>query len=279
MEERPETSSAIIAVAPNGARRTKADHPATPLRADEIAEDAAACCDAGATLIHLHVRDDEGHHSLDPQIYRAATDAIRTKLDKRMLVQVSTELAGVYDTADQMSLVEALDPDAASIALRELMPDASAEANAARFLERVCARKTAVQYILYSPDDVRRYERLCREELIPRSPQLPLLVLGRHAEGGAHVGELASFVEALPERTPHMVCAFGSEEPKIMQEVLRVGGHCRVGFENNLCLRDGSTAPDNAAVVAATVSLAHAIGRTVADAGETRSLLGIRNTG
>ena len=55
----------ILAVAPNGARKTKADHPALPMQADEIGRAAAACRAAGAVMVHLHVRTSQGTHTLD----------------------------------------------------------------------------------------------------------------------------------------------------------------------------------------------------------------------
>ena len=58
----------VVAAAPNGARRTEADHPALPLGPDELAREAAACREAGATVPHLHVRDAAGRHSLDPEL-------------------------------------------------------------------------------------------------------------------------------------------------------------------------------------------------------------------
>ncbi len=62
----------ILAVAPNGARRTNTDHPALPMTADEIARTAAECREAGAAMIRLHVRDRNGDHSLDADLYRDA---------------------------------------------------------------------------------------------------------------------------------------------------------------------------------------------------------------
>ena len=67
----------MLAVAPNGARKTREDHPALPLSPAELADTSAACRDAGACMIHLHVRDAQQQHSLDPELYRVAIAAIR----------------------------------------------------------------------------------------------------------------------------------------------------------------------------------------------------------
>ncbi len=65
-----------VMVAPNGARRTKADHPRLPVAVDEIVSEAKACLEAGATALHAHVRDDQGRHSLDPGRYRELLSAL-----------------------------------------------------------------------------------------------------------------------------------------------------------------------------------------------------------
>jgi uncharacterized protein (DUF849 family) len=81
-------------VAPNGARKTKADHPALPIGPAELAATAAACRDAGAAAIHLHVRDEAGGHSLDAGRYREATAEVRAAIGEAMIVQITTEAVG-----------------------------------------------------------------------------------------------------------------------------------------------------------------------------------------
>ncbi|MEM7653568.1 MAG: 3-keto-5-aminohexanoate cleavage protein, partial [Pseudomonadota bacterium] len=81
MDQQTDSSSStspkplIIAVAPNGARKVKSDHPAIPLTPAELAREAAACADAGASMVHLHVRDANGGHTLDADLYKAALNA------------------------------------------------------------------------------------------------------------------------------------------------------------------------------------------------------------
>ena len=82
--------------APNGARKTKADHPALPITPKELAATASDCLDAGASMIHLHVRDAQGRHSLDAELYRTAMSAIRRAVGDQLVIQVTSEAAGVY---------------------------------------------------------------------------------------------------------------------------------------------------------------------------------------
>ena len=73
----------IVMCAPNGARKQKQDHHNIPLAADELADCAESILDAGASIMHVHVRDDNGGHSLDVVRYRAAIDAIRASVGER----------------------------------------------------------------------------------------------------------------------------------------------------------------------------------------------------
>src|SRR5688572_22904819 len=113
-----------IAVAPNGGRRGKADHPALPIGPRELASTAAACLEAGAAMIHVHVRDRDGGHLLDADAYRETTNAIRDAVGERLVIQVTSESVGRYQPAEQMAVVRATRPEAVSLALRELVPDA-----------------------------------------------------------------------------------------------------------------------------------------------------------
>ena len=269
----PAQAPLVIAVAPNGARRTKSDHPALPIEPAELAECAAACLDAGASLFHLHVRDARGSHSLDAERYRAAIDAIRAAVGKRLVIQVTTEATGRCGPQEQMALVRALQPEAVSLALREIVPDAGAEETAAEFLSWVHEAGVLPQYILYSADDVQRWHALSRRGIIPVEGATVLFVLGRHAapDAPAEPLELVPMLAAHDPAVPWSVCAFGPNEHACCSAAAALGGHARVGFENNLHLRDGSVAADNAALVGQMAETAHALGRPLATAEELRA--------
>lgn len=269
----PAGSPAVLIVAPNGARRLKNDHPAIPLTADELAETAAACRDAGAAMIHLHVRRPDGRHLLDGDAYVAATEAVRRRVGRDMVVQITTEAAGIYQPAEQMQAVRDARPEAVSLAVRELIPDAAHEAEAARFFAWMREREIMTQIILYSADDLARWRDLKTRGVLGDGVDFLLFVLGRYAAGmQSRPVDLLPFLadpDALP---PWAVCAFGVREAACAQAALSLGGHARVGFENNLHLPDGSLAPDNAALVAAAASGLSAIGRRLAAAADVRAL-------
>ena len=114
-------------MAPNGGRRTKADHPRLPLEPAELAWTAAACRDAGAAMIHLHVRDSTGRHLLDAAAYREAIRTVRAEVREELVIQITSESLGLYTPAEQRAVVEAVRPEAVSLALRELLPEGGDE--------------------------------------------------------------------------------------------------------------------------------------------------------
>ena len=109
-------------------------------------------------MLHLHVRDAAGAHTLDAAAYRSAIGAVRGAVGDKLIVQVTTEAVGRYSAAEQMALVRELCPEAVSIALRELIPDDAAEAAAAEFLAWTVGAGIGVQYILYAGDEAPRLD-------------------------------------------------------------------------------------------------------------------------
>ncbi len=190
----------VVAVAPNGGRKTKADHPALPLTSDELARTAAECLERGASMIHLHVRDAEGRHCLDPEAYRATIAHICQEVGDRLVLQITSELLGHYSPAEQRAAVLKTNPEAVSLALRELAPEAPDERDFCIFLGKLKQMRVWPQIILYTPsrrgapwrdgetgaDPIRQARRpLCARAVLAHPHRLgprPLAVpRGRHA--------------------------------------------------------------------------------------------------
>ncbi|MFQ5548512.1 MAG: 3-keto-5-aminohexanoate cleavage protein [Woeseia sp.] len=264
----------IVMSAPNGARRGKADHPGIPLTPQELADSARSVLKAGASLLHLHVRDEAGEHTLDPDRYRAAIGAVREQVGDRLVIQVTTEACGVYSAAEQMAIVKELKPEAVSIAVRELVPDPDDLHDAGQFFKWLRANDVMPQYILYSADEVKWFEDLRRREMLDDELPFVLFVIGRY--GSSEYGDPADIDEycrALgDERIPWAVCCFGPREDEATIVAAAAGGHARVGFENNLLMPDGSEAPDNAALVRLAAEHAPVAGRRIATADDVREL-------
>jgi 3-keto-5-aminohexanoate cleavage enzyme len=272
---------AAIAVAPNGGRLTKADHPGLPMTPAEIGRAAAGCLEAGAAMIHLHVRDAAGRHLLDADAYRAALAAVRANVGDRLLVQVTSESLGRYAPPEQMAVVEAVRPEAVSLALRELAPDGGAEPAFLAFLGRLAAARILPQIILYAPEEATRLAALLdRAGILAAVPVL--YVLGRYTAGQVSApADLVGFVASAATspgpggpgagERPWMACAFGRRETACLAAAALLGGDVRVGFENNRVNLDGAPAAGNRERVAEVRAALSACGIGLADADALRA--------
>jgi 3-keto-5-aminohexanoate cleavage enzyme len=252
----------VLAVAPNGGRKTKADHPALPMTADELARDAAECLERGASMIHLHVRDGEGRHCLDPDAYRAAIARICEAVGDRLVIQITSESLGLYSPAEQRAAVIKTNPEAVSLALRELAPEGADDKAFGEFLGKLRQMRVHPQIILYTPTEAERLGAMMKQGLIPFERLSVLYVLGRFA-----LTRTAIPRDLLPFLAPDMprfdrwsVCAFGRREAACVTAAALLGGHARVGFENNLALPDGERAASNADLVGAAARALDAAG-------------------
>jgi uncharacterized protein (DUF849 family) len=250
------TQPLVVIAAPNGARLGKNGHEAVPLGIEEIADCAEQLLASGVSVLHLHVRDDDGGHVLDAGRYREAEAAIRERCGRRLVVQVTTEAVGLYDRASQMALVRELRPEAVSLALRELCPDRQAEAEAGRFFREIAADGVWPQYILYSAEECRRFEQLRQSGFFGGEHPFALFVLGRYSESlRGDPAEMDAFLACFdPGAFPWAVCCFGPAEAQAVRRAAEADGHVRIGFENNLLLPDGTVARDNAQLVAAELA-------------------------
>lgn len=265
----------ILTVAPNGAYKTKAQHPAVPTTAEELAITAKSCLDAGAAMIHMHVRRPDGRHLLDSQAYREATAAVRRAVGESLVIQITTEAAQVYEPALQMAVVREARPEAVSVGLRELLKPEVPESELNAFFSWLIQERIMTQVILYDEHDVATWQALRERGVIPEGPWFLLFVLGRYsANQTSDPTDLLPFLKQHDGRYPWAMCAFGPQENACAITAAGLGGHVRVGFENNLFLKDGGTAPDNAALIAQAADGARVLGRPLATADDIRQRFG-----
>ncbi|SNT18222.1 Uncharacterized conserved protein, DUF849 family [Noviherbaspirillum humi] len=267
------TSPLILAVAPNGAYKTAAQHPALPVTPAMLADTARTCLDAGAAMLHMHVRKADGSHSLEAADYLAGIEAVRKAVGDEMVIQITTEAAKVYAPPAQMAVVREVKPEAVSVGLRELRLPEVGEKTLSEFFHWLAAADIMTQVILYDEADVRDWQDLRARGVIPDAKWFLLFVLGRYSAGQTSAPtDLIPFLNAHDDAYPWAMCAFGAQEHACAIAAAALGGHARIGFENNLLLKDGSQAPDNAALVRQVADGARVLGRPLATAAQIRAM-------
>ncbi|SDW17746.1 3-keto-5-aminohexanoate cleavage protein [Litoreibacter albidus] len=237
-----------LMVAPNGARKTKADHPALPMTLEEVVETALACHAAGADGLHLHLRDAEGRHILDAGRYREALAELHRAVPD-MLLQITTEAVGMYSAAQQRAIVEEVRPQAVSISLAEMLEGTDLD-TAAAFYAKCAKDQIAVQHILYGAQDLTAMSALLDRGGLEAAPLQLLFVLGRYTAGQESApSDLDPFIRWMGRNCASAewgVCAFGKRETECLTYAHGKGGNVRIGFENSFWNSDGTVATSNA---------------------------------
>ncbi len=238
-----------LMVAPNGARRSKEDHPALPITDDEVIETARACQLAGADGIHIHIRDAMGKHLLDADQYAALLARLADQVPG-MYLQVTSETAGRYEASEQRAIIRALNPRFVSVGLREMVRKPEDWPTARDFYHWAPDNNVEIQHILYSPDEAHAFTLACNDGRIPGPQQKVLFVQGSYANGSRDSIDLEEYLKPMEKLEgidfEWMACAFGSAETASIVRAGELGGKARVGFENSLHNADGSLAADNA---------------------------------
>ena len=242
----------LIAVAPNGARKLKTDHPHIPLNAEELSETSKNCLTAGASMIHLHVRDEHDRHSLSVDAYKKAITEIK-KNEPNIFIQVTSEAVGIYSAEQQFEMIHELQPSAVSIGLREIRD--LDESVITDHFHKMREANTFPQLILYNDHDLKMYSDWLKRKVIPGNAYPILLVIGKETpEGSFDNSVLTAEITENLTASSWMICAFGPNEYPAGQLAAKLGGHVRLGFENNCELANGTIAKNNAELISQMVN-------------------------
>jgi 3-keto-5-aminohexanoate cleavage enzyme len=268
----------IISVAITGSVPRKRDNPALPVTVPEQIESTHAAYEAGAALVHVHVRNDDETPSSDPERFAAFRDGIRRHCPD-IIVQFSTGGRGRAPEARGAMLH--LRPDMASLATGSVNFPTIVYENPPDFVRSLAARmrdlgvKPEIEVfdlaMLYNTAD------LVAEGLVPPPPHVQFVLGVRHALPARRdilEFEVAKLRELLPGAT-WTAAGIGRHQFEVAAWALEMGGHCRTGLEDNIRMDRHTLAPSNAALVAHVAEMAARHGRPVATAAQARAMLGL----
>jgi len=269
------STPAIITAAICGAETTRAQTPYLPITAGELAEEAARCREAGAAVVHLHVRREDGSPNQDKALFQKAIDAIRTRTD--VIIQTSTGGA-VGMTADERAqpLECVPPPDMASLNSGSLNFGDDVFLNpfpmVREFARRMREKGIGYELECYDVGHVEACLRLAKEGVIEFPAHFDF-VLG--VPGGIQASEenLRFLIGKLPSGCTFNVAGIGRAQLPMAELSLKLGGHARCGLEDNIYVSKGVLAKGSFELVAKVADLALAAGREPATPAEARRLL------
>ena len=266
----------VITVAPTGAEVTRADNPALPHTPAEIAADALACAEAGAAVVHIHVREEDGSPSSRPELFAETIERIRA--GSPMITMVSTGGAVSMSMEERMTGLEAR-PDLSGVETGSMnFGDdlfVTSPPDSRRVVERATALGIGLEAEMFDVGHVVQGVRMLERGELP-APLRANLVFGVPGGIDASPEALSAMVRPLPAGTHWSITAVGRHQRRMLALALLNGaGGIRVGFEDGVYLRRGVLAASNAELVADAAELVRMLGRRVATVEEARELLSV----
>ncbi|MBV1855428.1 3-keto-5-aminohexanoate cleavage protein [Catellatospora tritici] len=275
------SNGTLITVAPTGAESAKADVPALPVTLDELVATAKECEAVGASVVHVHIRDENAQPSLDPARLRDTVAALRASTD--LIVQLSSG-GSVHDPESARLAVLDAAPDMASCTMGTVNFGEDVFLNRWEFIvdlhTRMQERGIVPEYEIFDLGHLWSLSRLLDKYGLPAGGHVHVdFVMG---VPGGMPGTAAALVACqqalreLPEGTTFSATGIGRATLPVLLTSLGAGGHLRVGMEDTVTYAKGQPVESNAQLVARAAAFARLAQRPPLTSGEARNLLGIR---
>lgn len=286
----------ILSCAVTGNSTTRKQHPGLPVTPAEIATAALAAHRAGAAIVHIHARDPRTElGTMDLGLFTQIVDRIR-QAGSDVLINLSTGEGGRFMPGDpdprvagpgttlvrpeqRVAHVEALKPDICSLDLNTMNSNPhiviNTPASVTEMAKRIYAAGVLPELELFDSGDVVLTKALLERDVF-QLPVMIQLVLGVRYAAPADPATLLYLVSQLPVGSIWGAFGIGRQEFPILAQAFIMGGHVRVGLEDNVFISKGVLARDNAHLVEKGVSLIENLGGSIATAQEAREILGLR---
>jgi 3-keto-5-aminohexanoate cleavage enzyme len=269
------TDPVVITVAPTGAEVTRDDNPNVPYTPEEIAEEVGRSAGEGASVVHIHARTDDGRPTTDPDVLRRIRDLIRERTD--IVIGMSTG-AEVGMSHEERIRVLDTEPEIASLNTGSMNFGDEVFDNPPDLIEALAKRMAAdgvrPELEVYDLGMLGAVARLLDRGLVSEPP-LYNFVMGVPGGIPASPENLLAMLHNRPAAGPWTVTGVGRHQLPLTTLACAMGGHMRVGFEDNVSYRRGEPAESNAQLVARARRIAEELGRPVATPAQAREALGV----
>lgn len=268
----------IITAAISGAEVLKEHNPAVPYTVEEFVREAKSAYDAGASIIHLHVRYDDGTPTQDKARFKEVMDAIKAVIPD-VIIQPSTGGAVGMSNDERLQPTE-LKPEMATLDCGTLNFGGdevffNTENTIKYFGERMISLDIKPELEVFDKSMIDMALRLAKKGYI-KSPMHFDFVMGVN---GGITGELRDFIflrQSIPADATYTVAGVGRFEFPLAMAAIIDGGHVRIGLEDNVYLAKGVLTKSNGELVAKVVRMAKELGREIATPEEARRILGLK---
>jgi uncharacterized protein (DUF849 family) len=287
----------ILTCAVSGGDDTSPKFSAVPFKPSHIADEAIAACEAGAAIAHIHVRNPEtGKPSMELELYREAVEKIRASgspviinlttgpgarfVPSNTEVNVAAPGSNLRTPEERVRHVLALKPEICSLDMGSVNFGKGALINVPEQIETIAAgiRSAGVlpELEIFDSGHAALAVDMIKRGIIDANP-LYQIVLGVPWGAPATAETLAAIKSLLPHDANWAAFGIGRWEFPMVAQSMLLGGHVRVGLEDNVYLAKGVLAPDNASLVEKARTIVENLGGTLASPDEARTMLGLRS--
>jgi 3-keto-5-aminohexanoate cleavage enzyme len=270
----------IITAAICGAEVTKQQNPAVPYTVEEIVKEAKSAVDAGAAIVHLHVREDDGTPTQSRDRFQECEEAILKVCPNVILIPSTGGAVGMspderLQSTDTTPLPEMATLDCGTCNFGDEIFDNTMPTMRA-FGKRMIERGIKPEYECFEMGHLDTILNMARKGEVPGAPMQFNFVLGVPGCTPATVENLCWLVKNIPAGSTWTSTGIGRHAFTLAAPTIVMGGNVRVGFEDNLYLEKGVLAKSNGELVDKVVRLAKLLGRPIATSDEAREILGLR---
>ena len=268
----------IITAAICGAEVTKEQNPAVPYTVEEIVREAKSAVEAGAAIVHLHVREDDGTPTQSKARFKECIEAIYKGCPDVIIIPSAGGAVGM--TAEERLQPTELYPEMATLdcgtcnfgdeVFENTMPMMR------DFGKRMLENGIKPEYECFEMGHLDTVVNMAKKGQVPGAPMQFNFVLGVPGCTPATVPNLCWLVNAIPAGSTWTATGIGRHAFTLAAPAIAMGGHVRVGFEDNLYLERGVLAKSNGELVAKVVRIAKEMGREIASSAEAREILGLK---
>ncbi|MBU3210270.1 3-keto-5-aminohexanoate cleavage protein [Clostridium algidicarnis] len=268
----------IITAAICGAEVTKEHNSSLPYTVEEIGIEAEKAYKAGASIIHLHVREDDGTPTQNKERFRACIKEIQKRCPD-VIIQPSTGGAVGMSNEERLQPVD-LSPEMATLDCGTCNFGGdevfvNTENTIKEFGEKMIKLGVKPEIEVFDKGMIDMAIRLQKKGFI-KSPMHFNFVLGVNGGISASPRDLVFMAGSIPSESTFTVSGIGRNEFPMAAMAIIMGGHVRVGYEDNVYLSKGILAKSNGELVSKVVRLASELGREIANPNETRKILGLK---
>ena len=270
----------IISVATTGGHHGKEANPNLPEQPDEIARDVQACEAAGASMVHVHARDDNGDGTKDLTRFQAIRDAIDERCDD-ILVNFTTGGGGIWSREERIAPVLRTEPrpelatvDLGPVNFGQTRTAVNTREQNEEYAQAMLDAGVKPELELFNPGHIPEMEHLIEQNLL-ETPYWCTTIFGMQNGMPPHPRNVVNFADNLPEGSEWQALALGRHQLPLTTTAMAMGGHVRVGMEDNIYYRKGELAESNAQLVERTARIADELNRPIASPDETREILGL----